>query len=210
MSKYKGGLTPLEVSSADAQERIRQTKVSKFILKRVSELESESLKMRDELDQLSRAQLKQLPKRERRSADSKQEDLDFDEPAAPTTTTTTTTQAASSTTQQGMPATTTMKPEEEAAKIGFDIEALKKLGEEIGKRLDQFGKEAAKNLGDLIEGVKLVFREPTSPKPPPPVVTPPPAVTAAASGKKKLMPTSTTTTTAMPPAARFSAPRISN
>lgn len=169
LSKYKGGLS--SVSATDEHERIRQTKVSRFILKRVSELESESLKMRDDLAQLSKLQLKEAKQptlvRDRRfvvPVETKQEDLDFDE-------LTTTTQEPSSTTQQqqGMPAqptttttTTTMKPEEEAAKIGFDIEALKKLGEEIGKRLDQFGKEAAKNLGDLIEGVKLVFREPAS------------------------------------------------
>lgn len=166
LSKYKGGLV---ASPADDPERIRQTKVSRFILRRVAELESESLKMRDDLlGQLTRVHLKEQPqsqpKRERRwiSGEAKQEDFDFDE--------LNTTQEPSSTTtqqqQQGMPAqpttTTTMKPEEEAAKIGFDIEALKKLGEEIGKRLDQFGKEAVKNLGDLIEGVKLVFREPAN------------------------------------------------
>ena len=147
------------VSTSD-HERIRQTKVSRFVLTRVAELESESLSMRNELARLFEHQKsRQAGQKEEAgqlyfAAEPKQEDLEFDEP----TTTTTTTPSSQS---EGMPATT-LKPEEEAAKIGFDMEALKKLGEEIGKRLDQFGKEAAKNIGDLIEGVKLVFREPNS------------------------------------------------
>lgn len=154
-------------------ERIRQTKVSRFVLRRVLELETESQSMREELTKLF--ELGKLPILDTNtnnnimySSGARQEDHDFDEPparpakqttistiipgmpaAAPSTTTTTT--------------TTTVKPDEEAEKIGFDVEALKKLGEEIGKRLDQFGKEAAKNLGDLVDGVKLVFREPKKP-----------------------------------------------
>lgn len=139
-------------ASTSNQERIRQTKVSRFVLKRVSELESESLSMKEELNKLFKVE----PKSNNRvGQQGKQEDHDFDEPALSTL-------AATTTSESGMPATTT-KPtaeEQEAAKLGFDMEALKKLGEEIGKRLDQFGKDTAKNLGDLIEGVKLVFREP--------------------------------------------------
>lgn len=141
-------------ASTSNQERIRQTKVSRFVLKRVAELESESLSMREELKKLFKIE----PKNNNRvAAQGKQEDHDFDEPAS-------TSPLATTTPESGMPATTTTsKPtaeEQEAAKLGFDMEALKKLGEEIGKRLDQFGKDAAKNLGDLLEGVKLVFREP--------------------------------------------------
>lgn len=149
----------------DQAERIRQTKVSKFVLKRVAELENESLGMREELAKLFQLQKPQLY---HAGAVLRQEDHDFDEqPASPSTSSSTsaatTSQAASS--SEGLPASTTVKPtseQEEAAKIGFDLEALKRLGEEIGKRLDQFGKDAAKNLGDLLEGVKLVFREPNS------------------------------------------------
>lgn len=150
----KGGVAP---SSQADHERIRQTKVSRFVLKRVAELESESLGMRDEMIKLYELSQKTSSAAAsatgRSGAQSKQEDIDFDElPAsttkkatAPTTTTT----------------TTTSKPDqEEAAQIGFDLEQLKRLGEEIGKRLDQFGKDAAKNLGELMEGIKLVFREP--------------------------------------------------
>ena len=138
-------------ASTSDQERIRQTKVSRFVLKRVAELESESLSMRDELSKIFALQ-KVAAKPSTLRGQAKQED-DFDSDnnqvlAAPSTT------------------TTTVQPQEEAAKIGFDVEALKKLGEEIGKRLDQFGKDAAKNLGDLIEGVKLVFREPAAKTPP--------------------------------------------
>lgn len=142
-------------ASTSNQERIRQTKVSKFVLKRVAELESESLSMREELNNL----FKSGPKNDgnRVAPQGKQEDHDFDEPASISP-------LATTTSESGMPATTTTsKPtaeEQEAAKLGFDMEALKKLGEEIGKRLDQFGKDTAKNLGDLLEGVKLVFREP--------------------------------------------------
>lgn len=138
-------------ASTSNQERIRQTKVSRFVLKRVAELESESLIMKEELNKLFKVEPK---KSNRVGQQGKQEDHDFDEPALSS--------LATTTSESGMPATTT-KPtaeEQEAAKLGFDMEALKKLGEEIGKRLDQFGKDTAKNLGDLIEGVKLVFREP--------------------------------------------------
>lgn len=147
------------VSTASSDpEQIRQVKVSRFVLRRVAELENESLSMREELDKLFKLRSKQQ---------GKQEDSDFDDqpqkgPRQSSTTTTTTT--AQSKPADGMPETATLKPneQEEAAKIGFDVEALKKLGEEIGKRLDQFGKDAAKNLSDLLEGVKLVFREPAS------------------------------------------------
>lgn len=151
--KRAGGL-----AASDNNERIRQTKVSRFVLKRVAELESESLGMRDEMNKLFELQRKTISARS--SAKPKQEDVDFDElPVAsshgvPSSTTTT---------------TTTMKPaeqEQEAAQIGFDLEQLKRLGEEIGKRLDQFGKEAAKNIGELMEGIKLVFREPKKPSKP--------------------------------------------
>lgn len=142
-----------KASGASEPDRIRQTKVSRFVLRRVAELESESMKMRDELAKLFEFN---KPTPSGSSRQRRQEDHDFDE-ASPST------QQASSPT--GMPATSTMKPEEEAAKIGFDVEALKKLGEEIGKRLDQIGKEAAKNLAELVEGVKLVFREPNKKDP---------------------------------------------
>lgn len=136
-------------ASTSDQERIRQTKVSRFVLKRVAELELESLSMKEELNRL----FKGTSKKSQPAANGKQEDHDFDDQPA-------------NTLQNGMPVTTTTttaKPtaeEQEAAKLGFDMEALKRLGEELGKRLDQFGKDTAKNLGDLIEGVKLVFREP--------------------------------------------------
>lgn len=162
--KNRVAATDESSGAASSQEQIRQTKVSRFVLKRVAELESESLSMRDELAKLfaagsdKRLTAKLPALYAAASVQTRQEDLgDFDEPAPITT------EATSSTTQgPGMPATSTIKPDDEAAKIGFDMEALKKLGEEIGKRLDQFGKEAAKNLNDLIEGVKLVFREPAS------------------------------------------------
>lgn len=154
-------------ASTSDQERIRQTKVSRFVLKRVAELESESLLMREELSKifaLQKADKKQtvgsILIAKSPLADPEQEDHDFDE--QPTTT-------QKSNSNEGMPATTTTTTtapnDDEAAKLGFDMEALKKLGEEIGKRLDQFGKDAAKNLGDLFEGVKLVFREPSSKNP---------------------------------------------
>lgn len=129
-------------ASTSDQERIRQTKVSRFVLKRVAELESESLGMREELSKIFALQ-KSAAKPILR-AQQKQEEHDFD---------------------NNEQVATTVQPQEEAAKIGFDVEALKKLGEEIGKRLDQFGKDAAKNLGDLLEGVKLVFREPAAKTP---------------------------------------------
>lgn len=148
-------------SGNEQSERIRQTKVSKFVLKRVAELELESMGMRDEMVRLFELQKKTSEAAAAPPAELKQEDHDFDEPSAsspqaPTTTTTTA--------DHGMPATT-LKPEEEAQQIGFDLEALKKLGEEIGKRVDQFGKDAAKNLSDLMEGIKLVFREPSKSQP---------------------------------------------
>lgn len=160
LSQVRKGALP---ASQNDLERIRQQKVSRFVLKRVAELETESLGMRDEMAKLFELSKKTTEELAPRSAAAKpsvrQEDHDFDEPAT----------AAKPTTQNGMSAspsttttTTTMKPEEEAAQIGFDLEQLKKLGEEIGKRLDQFGKEAAKNLGELMEGIKLVFREPSS------------------------------------------------
>lgn len=144
-------------TSTSDPEQIRQVKVSRFVLRRVAELESESQSMREELNKLFNLRFKQN-QRQTQSAQLKQEDSDFDDSPASSTTTTTTTQTESS--------GTTLKPseQEEAAKIGFDVEALKKLGEEIGKRLDQFGKDAAKNLGELLEGVKFVFREPNSGK----------------------------------------------
>lgn len=124
-------------------------------------MESESLKTREEFAKLFEL-ANSAPKLYGSSGLARQEDHDFED-----TSSTTPKQSASSpssttstSTPNAVPSTTTMKPDEEAAKIGFDVEALKKLGEEIGKRLDQFGKEAKKNLGDLIEGVKLVFREP--------------------------------------------------
>lgn len=149
-------------SASSDPEQIRQVKVSRFVLRRVVELESESLSMRDELNKLFKLRFKQNPQ-------PKQEDFDFDDQPVQSSTATITTTATSTSAQnkpQGMPTQTTLKPseQEEAAKIGFDVEALKKLGEEIGKRLDQFGKDAAKNLNDLLEGVKLVFREPGSGK----------------------------------------------
>lgn len=144
------------VSSGVADpEKIRQTKVSKFVLMRVSELELESQSMRDELAKLTN--FKQEQKAKLVLAGARQEDHDFgDEPS--------TQQPSSSTTQQGMPNTQapSQQTSTESSKIGFDVEALKRLGEEIGKRLDQFGREAVKNLADLVEGVKLVFREPPS------------------------------------------------
>lgn len=143
LSSVKSRLT----QGAADPDKIRQTKVSKFVLKRVAELELESQSMRDELAKLAAVQ-----KEQRLLAGARQEDHDFADDSQ--------TQApSSSTTQQGMPSTgepTTT----DSSKIGFDVEALKRLGEEIGKRLDQFGREAVKNLGDLVEGVKLVFREP--------------------------------------------------
>lgn len=153
------------VSAGSDPEHIRQTKVSRFVLKRVAELEGESLGMRDEMSKLFELQRKtQQAKPTMSPPEVRQEDHDFEEPAlsqSPSSTTTTTTIPTTTVAQQqGLPQTTTLKPEEEAAAIGFDLEALKKLGEEIGKRLDQFGKDAAKNLSDLLEGVKLVFREP--------------------------------------------------
>lgn len=138
-------------SGVSDPERIRQTKVSRFVLKRVSELENESMQMRTEFGKLFA--LSKSHELSALVADRMQEDHDFEEASSPRTSTTSRASSTSATT------TTTMKPEEEEAKIGFDVEALKKLGEEIGKRFDQFGKEAAKNLGDLIEGIKLVFRE---------------------------------------------------
>ena len=155
-------------STTNEPERIRQTKVSKFVLKRIAELETESLGMRDEMAKLFELQRNKSPAQLAAPIEGRQEDHDFDsEPVATATST-----AAAPTTQQlgeGMPstaATTTLKPDaEEAAAIGFDLEALKRLGEEISKRVDQFGKDAAKNLGDLIEGVKLVFREPAKNQP---------------------------------------------
>lgn len=136
-------------------ERIRQQKVSRFVLKRVAELESESLGMRDEM-----AKLFELSKKTDGELRARQEDHDFEEPA--TSSLKPTTQNAVPASSEPAPATSTLKPDEEkeAAQIGFDLEQLKRLGEEIGKRLDQFGKEAAKNLGELVEGIKLVFREP--------------------------------------------------
>lgn len=153
LSQVRKGALP---ASQNDMERIRQQKVSRFVLKRVAELETESLGMRDEMAKLFELSKKSTEELAPRSAagQARQEDHDFDEPAVKPTT------------QNGMSAspsttTTTMKPDqEEAAQIGFDLEQLKKLGEEIGKRLDQFGKEAAKNLGELMEGIKLVFREP--------------------------------------------------
>lgn len=151
-------------ASTSDQERIRQTKVSKFVLKRVAELESESKGMKEDLDKLFSSKQKQ-PSDSRliQRSQAKQEDSDFDEQQTATSTTSQQqqqqqlTSASETTTQQS----TTMKPDDEAAKIGFDMEALKKLGEEIGKRLDQFGKDAAKNIADLFDGIKLVFREPS-------------------------------------------------
>lgn len=155
------------VSSASSDpEQIRQVKVSRFVLRRVAELESESLSMRDELNKLFKLRFKQ-GQQQRQQA--KQEDSDFDDQPGSTATSTTLSNSAQNKPADGAlkPETSTLKPseQEEAAKIGFDVEALKKLGEEIGKRLDQFGKDAAKNLSDLLEGVKLVFREPGSGKP---------------------------------------------
>lgn len=139
------------------QERIRQTKVNRFVLKRVAELESESLNMREEFSKLFDLN---VSSKKKQLVDSKQEDADFEQQDTPGSTTAPSNQQTSS----GIMTTfqTTAKPttDEEAAKLGFDMEALKKLGEEIGKRLDQFGKDAAKNIGDLFDGIKLVFREP--------------------------------------------------
>lgn len=166
-----GRLTKVRTSTAllngDSQaERIHQTKVSKFVLSRIAELERESLGMRDVLTKM----LVGASGHKASVAMRFQEDHDFEESptAAPSTTTTggasaspaSTTAAIGSTTPTGMPATSTAAIEEEGAKIGFDLEALKRLGEEIGKRLDQFGKDTSKNLGELLEGIKLVFREP--------------------------------------------------
>lgn len=137
-------------------ERILQTKVSKFVLKRVQELETESQLMREELSKMFELKTGEQPSAY--PIAGRQEDHDFDE----------------ATTQQGMPSssgpsTTSGQTETttssanlttESSKLGFDVEALKRLGEEISKRLDQFGRDAAKNLADLVEGVKLVFREP--------------------------------------------------
>lgn len=146
-------------ASPNEIERIRQTKVSRFVLKRIAELESESLNMRDEM-----AKLFELSKKATKEADSKldgktqaKQDEDFDELPSSTTAARGTSQAETATTTT----TSTAKPaQEEAAQIGFDLEQLKKLGEEIGKRVDQFGKDAAKNLGELFDGIKLVFRAP--------------------------------------------------
>lgn len=142
-------------ASTSEQERIRQTKVSRFVLKRVAELEIESEGMKEDLNKLFSLKGKQPSANSKlvQHSEAKQEDLDFDEQ------TSTTSRQKETSTSEGMPATT-IKPEDEAAKIGFDMEALKKLGEEIGKRLDQFGKDAAKNIADLFDGIKLVFREP--------------------------------------------------
>lgn len=162
LSKVKNRIS---TASSDP-EQIRQVKVSRFVLRRVAELESESLSMREELDKLFKLRSKQQSQQRNSNGQAKQEDSDFDDQPLHSSTTTTTTTAQSKP-ADGMPETgSTMKPneQEEAAKIGFDVEALKKLGEEIGKRLDQFGKDAAKNLSDLLEGVKLVFREPGSAK----------------------------------------------
>lgn len=168
------------VATSDQSERIRQTKVSRFVLKRVAELELESLGMRDEMARLFELQKKTIESANditrpnvsayfMANAESKQEDHDFDDllqPQQQATSTSTATSNTQTTGQpDGMPATTALKPDDEATAIGFDLEALKKLGEEISKRLDQFGKEAAKNLSDLIEGVKLVFREPNKNRP---------------------------------------------
>lgn len=148
-----------KLSATNDQERIRQTKVSRFVLKRVAELELESFGMRDEMARLFELQRKTLQQGGQREphgrSGAKQEDFDFDEAPASTSA-----QAAPSATTT----TSTAKPneQEEAAQIGFDLEKLKRLGEEIGKRLDQFGKEAAKNLGELVEGIKLVFRDPNA------------------------------------------------
>lgn len=164
-------------SQADS-ERIRQTKVSRFVLKRVAELELESMGMRDEMARLFELQRESSAATHSgdsqlgpRSAESRQEDIDFEDaqPAggAPSTSTSLSTSmgtTSGSSSPPSSPATTTEKTTDaqEAAQIGFDLEQLKRLGEEIGKRLDQFGKEAAKNLAELMEGIKLVFREPAS------------------------------------------------
>lgn len=154
------------VADTSDQERIRQTKVSRFVLRRIAELESESLGMREELARLFAVTANKtagasqptvysatvkLSNNNKQATNNDDDDFFGSTTAAPS----------------GMPASSTAQPstakpteEEEAAKLGFDMEALKKLGEEIGKRLDQFGKDAAKNLGDLLDGVKLVFREP--------------------------------------------------
>lgn len=171
LSNVKNQATQAVSSSPTAnpqeqRERIRQTKVSRFVLRRVAELESESKSMRDELNKLFELStgytspslyLAGPPK-------TKQEDHDFEDEQTTQVTrlTAPTTSRSSPATSEGLPASTTpAKPTaDEAAQIGFDMEALKRLGEEIGKRLDQFGKEAAKNIGELIDGVKLVFRDP--------------------------------------------------
>lgn len=151
------------VSASSDPEQIRQVKVSRFVLRRVAELESESLSMRDELNKLFKLRLKQNQLRAY-PGQEKQDDADFDEQPNSGSAAVTSSALGKPAGMQAAQETTTLKPseQEEAAKIGFDLEALKKLGEEIGKRLDQFGKDAAKNLSDLLEGVKLVFREPNS------------------------------------------------
>lgn len=163
----KLGLIPSGASGPSDSERVRQTKVSRFVLKRVAELETESLGMRDEMTKLFELQKKTSDASARSAAapklQVKQQDDEFDELPAkngkPTSAATTTTSTTTSST------TTQAEQEQEAAQIGFDLEQLKRLGEEIGKRLDQFGKDAAKNLGELVEGIKLVFREPPKQRP---------------------------------------------
>jgi len=172
--KPVGGATSAGNEPAD-WERIRQTKVSRFVLKRVAELELESLGMRDEMSKLFQLQQTGSPSSSSpqsslagRTADSRQEDIDFDEPPTSGPQQASGSSAAPSPSGSGSSTTTTSSTTEqstaeqqEAAQIGFDLEQLKRLGEEIGKRLDQFGKEAAKSLAELMEGIKLVFREPS-------------------------------------------------
>jgi hypothetical protein len=135
LSQVRKGALP---TTQNDLERIRQQKVSRFVLKRVAELESESLGVRDEmakLFELSKKTAEELAPKSSAQLIPRQEDHDFEEPASSSTTT-----SSKPTTQNGMPAspsapttsttttTTTSKPDqEEAAQIGFDLEHLKKL-----------------------------------------------------------------------------------
>lgn len=129
-----------------AAERIRQAKVSKFVLNRVEELQTELTLMRTKLDEVVST------KQSKKQVKNDDDDFGYEQPAAVS--------AASSTTTTSPSSNNNSSQQEEADKLGFDLEALKRLGEQIGQKLDQFCKDSTKSIAELIESAKLVFKEP--------------------------------------------------
>ena len=149
-------------ATLDAAARIRQHKVAKFVLARVDELELESVAMRAELAKLAAASRAKLTSLDTNELADDNDNIAFATSTRAPAATSAAAAATSSASPQQAHSSTTAAPADDAAAAAadgpkLDVEELKKLGEQIGKKLDELAKDAAKSLAALAECVKLVL-----------------------------------------------------